>query len=324
MGRRYVITGGTGSFGHGFLDHLMTQPDWPSTSVYVMSRDEQKQQAMRAEYPSDQIRFLLGDVRDYSRVARAIREGDIVIHAAALKIVPSGEYNPDEIIKTNILGTQNVVDACMDKGASHLLCISSDKAVAPVNLYGNTKACLEKLTALSNNFSGTTRMSVVRYGNVLGSRGSIFTLLRTMADRGEISMHASGMTRFWMTMTEATDFVANALAFMKGGEIFVPKIKAAVVDDLCRYLYPDTPIKYAGIRGGDKMHEWLSNEYEVLHDEGWAYRIDPTEWLENQPPLTSDSCVMVAEELLKLDGFSEAVELARQMEYLPREDHHVS
>ena len=190
-----LVTGGTGSFGQAFVRHLL---DTTGSCVRVFSRDEQKQDAMRRQIADKRVRYLLGDVRDRARIQRAVRGCDLVVHAAALKIIPLGEYNPDEVIKTNVGGSENVINACIDAGVESLICISSDKAVSPVNLYGNTKACMEKLAVLANAYSRATRIGVVRYGNVVGSRGSIFTILRAMSEQGRLSITHPGMTRFWI------------------------------------------------------------------------------------------------------------------------------
>lgn len=302
-----LITGGTGSFGQAMVRHLLATTDW---TIRVFSRDEQKQDRMKREIHDARVRYLLGDVRDAGRVRRAVRGCDYVIHAAALKIIPAGEYNPDEVIKTNVLGSNNVIEACVDETVSTLVCISSDKAVAPVNLYGNTKACMERLATLANQSSGYTQINVVRYGNVIGSRGSILTILKEQADSGSLRITHPDMTRFWITLPQACEFVMRVLRQTTGGHIYVPPMRSCSVQDLCVYLYPNTPIVYTGMRNGEKMHEWITNEYEVHEDIGWAYRVDPARWNVGSKPICSADTLVMVEELLGLGGMLEQVRAA--------------
>lgn len=303
-----LITGGTGSFGQAFTRYLLWEGAADDT-IRVFSRDEQKQEAMKRELSDSRVRYLIGDVRDYQRVRRAMRGVDFVVHAAALKIIPMGEYNPDEMIKTNVLGSHNVIEAAIEAGVRAVLCISSDKAVSPVNLYGNTKACMEKLAVLSNNSSGDTAVSVARYGNVVGSRGSVLTILKRQADDGLLQITHADMTRFWMTLPQACDFVMRCLLVMEGGEVFIPKLPAARVEDLAVTLFPDTPVNYCGLRPGEKMHEVLSNEHEWLNDCGWAFRVDPG-WFYGTTPLCSKDAVIPAADLLSRDEYAMEVRRA--------------
>lgn len=302
-----LVTGGTGSFGQAIVRHILASTDW---GIRVFSRDEQKQDAMKREVANDRVRYLLGDVRDAERVRRAVKGCEYVIHAAALKIIPAGEYSPDEIVKTNVLGSHNVIEACVDAGVKSLVCISSDKAVAPVNLYGNTKACMEKLATLANQSSGETVINVVRYGNVIGSRGSILTILGKQAKTGSLRITHPKMTRFWITLDDCCVFVMRVLVERIGGYVFVPPMPSCSVRDLCAHLYPNTPITYTGMRYGEKLHEWLTNEYEVYDNTPWAFRISPSEWGIGNTPISSKNCVVSVKTLLNLKGVNESVRQA--------------
>ncbi|KKM84792.1 hypothetical protein LCGC14_1295650 [marine sediment metagenome] len=308
-----LITGGTGSFGRAFLSFMLENGD-DDDVIRIFSRDEQKQEAMKREIKDNRVRYLIGDVRDYQRVHRAMRDVDIVIHAAALKIVPAGEYNPDEMIKTNVIGSHNVVEAAVDRGVSNVVCLSSDKAVAPVNLYGNTKACMERLALLANGSSGDTKISVVRYGNVIGSRGSILTFLADQAKTGALNIAHRDSTRFWITLGQACELVLSVIASQYGGDIFIPKLKSTRILDLCQTLYPDVPVKYTGLRPGDKVHEWLTNEYEHICDAGFAWRImEPAaggRWEIGNVPISSGDCIIPAKELLAQPDFAAEVDRA--------------
>jgi UDP-N-acetylglucosamine 4,6-dehydratase len=310
-----LVTGGTGSFGRAFVDYMLANIS-SNDSIRVFSRDEQKQEVMKRALDDSRVRFLLGDVRDHNRVERAMRGVDIVVHAAALKIIPIGEYNPDEVIKTNVMGSHNVIEAAVDAGVKSVICISSDKAVAPVNLYGNTKACMEKLALLANQYSRNTAISVVRYGNVIGSRGSILTLLRTQAQNGGLQITHKDMTRFWITLPQACELVLRAIASQRGGEIYVPKLKSTSVLDLCHTLYPGAAVSYTGLRPGEKMHEWLSNEYEQLIDEGWAYKITCEalggDWSKHNRPYSSADCLISAKRMLGQPEFAEEIARANE------------
>lgn len=313
MAKVICITGGTGSLGQAITRYLLNSEQ--DISIRVFSRDEQKQEAMKRAVNDPRVRYLLGDVRDMARVRRAVAGCTHVIHAAALKIIPAGEYNPQETCKTNINGSHNVIEACIDAGVERLVCISSDKAVSPVNLYGATKMCMEKLATLANQYSGKTKIIVVRYGNVIGTRASILTMLSNMAASGSIKITHPEMTRFWLTLNQACDFVTTALYSGSGGEVFIPKLRSTYVEDLCKTLYPDTPIQYIGMRPGDKIHEWMSNEYEVLEDAGWAWVIklkghQSEAWVWGQKPYSSEHSVVSAASLISEPEFAEQVKLA--------------
>lgn len=305
-----LITGGTGSLGTALTKYLLAQRE--QHTIRIFSRDELKQEAMKKAIPDKRVRYLLGDVRDYPRVKRAVRGCDAVIHAAALKIIPAGEYNPNETIKTNVGGSNNVIEACIEAGVKRLVCVSSDKAVAPVNLYGATKMCMEKLATLASQYSNETDIVTVRYGNVIGTRASILTTLKAMAASGSIKITHAEMTRFWITMKQACDFVTTALWHGESGAVYIPKLRSTYVEDLCKTLYPQTPIEYIDIRPGDKVHEWMSNEYEVLEDAGWAHVIRlkghmPGSWVWRQTPYSSEHSIVSAASLLADPEFADEV-----------------
>ena len=264
-----LVTGGTGSFGKAFvktcLDHLLFK------KLIVFSRDEQKQFEMAEEFSDHKnftnLRFFIGDIRDSDRLELAMRDVDIVVHAAALKHVPVAEYNPFECIQTNVQGTQNVVMAALRNRVQKVLMLSTDKAVNPVNLYGASKLSAEKIIIASNHMSGTinTRFSVIRYGNVVASRGSVIPLFQRFIDKGEkyLPITDARMTRFWLRLEEGVDFVLSSLGLMKGGEIFVPKIPSMKVIDIARWMAPNLEHKIIGIRPGEKLHEVLLTSYEA-------------------------------------------------------------
>lgn len=257
-GKVILVTGGTGSFGHEFvrtcLDHH--QPK----KVIIFSRDELKQFEMRRAFPENQypnLRFFIGDIRDRERLYRALDGVDIVVHAAALKQVPACEYNPIEAIRTNVLGATNLVDAAIDRGVKRVLALSTDKAANPVNLYGATKLCSDKLFIAGNHYTGPheTRFSVVRYGNVLGSRGSVVPFFANARAQGQLPVTDVRMTRFIITLPQGVDFVIRNLARMKGGEIFVPKIPSVGILDIAKAVAPECDIEVVGVRPGEKLHE---------------------------------------------------------------------
>ncbi len=262
-----LITGGTGSFGRKFVANLLERCPWIER-VVVFSRDELKQYEMSQIFPKEkypQMRYFIGDVRDEGRVRRAIEGIDTVIHAAALKQVPAAEYNPFECIKTNILGAKNVVDACLDQGVKKVVALSTDKAAAPINLYGATKLCSDKLFVAANNARGSRdiKFSVVRYGNVFGSRGSVIPLFLKQRETGELTITDQRMTRFNITLQEGVDMVFNALENMWGGEIFVPKIPSYRILDVAEALAPDCKLREIGIRPGEKLHEEMITENDA-------------------------------------------------------------
>lgn len=254
-----LITGGTGSFGKAFVRNLLNRfPDLKR--LVIFSRDELKQFEMSEEFsPKNHpaLRYFLGDIRDGSRLKRALEGIDIVIHAAALKQVPAAEYNPFEFIKTNILGAQNLIEACLDSNVHDVIALSTDKAAAPINLYGATKLCSDKLFTAANNVRGhrDLRFSVVRYGNVMGSRGSVIPFFMERRKSGSIPITDSAMTRFNISLQEGVDMVLWALANAKGGEIFVPKIPSYRITDVAQAIAPECPVHVIGIRPGEKIHE---------------------------------------------------------------------
>lgn len=256
---KYLITGGTGSFGQAFTKRLLREKS--TKRVRIFSRDEFKQSEMVQSLTDSRLRFLIGDVRDEARVQSACKGIDIVIHAAAMKQVPACEYNPYEAVKTNILGTQNVISACVDQGVKKAIFISTDKAVAPVNLYGATKLVAEKLWLNADKFSDT-RFSFTRYGNVVGSRGSVVPLFKKQAVDKCITVTHPDMTRFVISIDEAVEFVWQKLQVMKGGEVFIPpNLPSVNIFKLARYICPDCSIDIVGVRPGEKIHEYLDDNY---------------------------------------------------------------
>ena len=257
-----LITGGTGSFGRKFTETVISR--FKPRKVIVFSRDELKQSEMHRQFPEKNIRYLIGDVRDLDRLRRAMHGVDIVVHAAAMKQVPACEYNPFEAVRTNVIGGANVIEAAIDEGVKNVLAISTDKAVNPVNLYGATKLCAEKLFVQGNSYSGHggTRFSCARYGNVVGSRGSVIPLFIEQRQTGVITVTDERMTRFWITLQQGVDFVIQCIATMEGGEIFVPKIPSMHILELVKAIAPDCKIQYTGIRAGEKVHEVLVSEDE--------------------------------------------------------------
>ena len=261
-----LITGGTGSFGKKFTKILLEEK--PPKKIIIFSRDELKQHEMRMhgfDHPS--LRYFIGDVRDRERLLRAMHGVDIVVHAAALKQVPACEYNPMEAIKTNIMGTANVVEAALDAGVKKVMMISTDKAVSPANLYGATKLAAEKLTIQSNAYAAgsATRYSCVRYGNVVGSRGSVVPLFFKQRASGTVTITDDRMTRFWLSLEQGVRFVMNCIEQMEGGEVFVPKIPSTKVTDLAQAIAPTANLNIIGIRPGEKLHEYLISIDEARH-----------------------------------------------------------
>ena len=261
-----LVTGGTGSFGKKFVEIMLA--DFKPKKIIIYSRDELKQHEMRAagfDHPS--LRYFLGDVRDQERLRRALHGVDTVVHAAALKQVPACEYNPMEAIKTNIMGTSNVVEAALDAGVKKVMALSTDKAVNPVNLYGATKLAAEKLVVQSNAYAAgsATRYSCVRYGNVVGSRGSVVPVFLKQRESGKVTITDDRMTRFWLSLEQGARFVIACIEQMEGGEVFVPKIPSMKVIDLGRAIAPQAEIEIIGIRPGEKLHEVLISEDEARH-----------------------------------------------------------
>jgi len=262
-GKTILVTGGTGSFGKKFVE-IMLKKVHPKKLI-IFSRDELKQHEMRmAGFNHPSLRYFIGDVRDAQRLVRAMQGVDVVVHAAALKQVPACEYNPIEAIETNIRGAENVINAALDAGVRKVFALSTDKAVAPTNLYGATKLCAEKLFIQSNSYSGTigTRFSCVRYGNVIGSRGSVIPVFLEQRKRGVLTITDERMTRFWLTLEQGVNFVVKCIDIMHGGEVFVPKIPSMKIVDLARTIAPESKLEITGIRPGEKLHEVLVSEDE--------------------------------------------------------------
>ncbi|MGA1980105.1 MAG: UDP-N-acetylglucosamine 4,6-dehydratase (inverting) [Sedimentisphaerales bacterium] len=262
-----LITGGTGSFGQEFTKKILTEHK--PRKVIVYSRDEYKQYMMRKKFEvyEERLRFFLGDVRDKSRLVRAFEGVDYVVHAAALKQVPALEYNPTEAVNTNVMGADNIVDAAIDRGVKKVVAISTDKAVNPINLYGATKLVAEKIFVAANAYGGgRVKFSAVRYGNVMGSRGSVIPLFVSLKNSGvkEFPITDERMTRFWITLEQGVALVMRVLKEAEGGEIFVPKIRSTRIVDLARAIEPNCTFKYTGIRPGEKLHESLIS-YDEAH-----------------------------------------------------------
>ena len=252
-----LITGGTGSLGKSLVKYFLSHTQVRRIVIY--SRDELKQQAMRIELNNDsRLRWFIGDIRDLERLKRAFHNVDYVIHAAALKQVDTGEYNPIEFIKTNVLGSQNVIDAAIDSGVRRVVALSTDKASSPINLYGATKLTADKLFVAANNYSFSygTIFSVVRYGNVMGSRGSVIPFFQSLAEQGKpLPITDLRMTRFWLSIEKAVKFVVSSLEIMSGGELYVPRIPSMKITDLARAVAPNTELIEIGMRPGEKLHE---------------------------------------------------------------------
>jgi UDP-N-acetylglucosamine 4,6-dehydratase (inverting) len=253
-----LVTGGSGSFGNKFVE--MTLQKYNPKKIIIFCRDEMKQWEMNGKFSNDdRLRFFLGDVRDKDRLHRACNDVDVIVHAAAGKIVPTAEYNPFEYVKTNIVGAMNVIDCAIDNKVKRVVALSTDKACNPVNLYGATKLCSDKLFISGNNYAGSqdTRFAVVRYGNVMGSRGSIIPFFMKMAKTGEIPITDERMTRFLISLDHAVHMVWHALENSKGGEIFVKKCPSMKVVDIAKTIAPNARLKFVGIRPGEKLHEQM-------------------------------------------------------------------
>jgi UDP-N-acetylglucosamine 4,6-dehydratase (inverting) len=268
-GKTILVTGGTGSFGKKFISRILRE--YTPKKVIVYSRDELKQFEMQNTEPFcsnlSKLRFFIGDVRDVERMKMAMEEVDVVVHAAALKQVPACEYNPFEAVKTNIMGAQNVIDATRACGVKLVVALSTDKAAAPINLYGATKLASDKLFVAANNFKGkhNIKYSVVRYGNVMGSRGSVIPFFMNKKCEGKLPITDARMTRFNITLSEGVDLVLYALGNMWGGEIFVPKIPSYRIEDVAKAIAPEVELEYVGIRPGEKLHEEMITETDALN-----------------------------------------------------------
>lgn len=277
-GKTILLTGGTGSFGHAFVRATLHR--FSPKKLIIFSRDEMKQWEMAKKYGDDpRVRFFIGDVRDKDRLARATSGVDVVIHAAATKIVPTAEYNPFEAIKTNIIGAMNVVDVCIDNGVEKVVALSTDKASSPINLYGATKLVSDKLFVAGNNYvgGGSTRFAVVRYGNVMGSRGSVIPFFLTKKGSGSLPITDPEMTRFMITLEQGVDLVWRALDDMQGGEIYVKKIPSIKVIDIAKVIDPSANLEIIGIRPGEKIHEQMISQEDAqnTYDCGDYFKILP-------------------------------------------------
>jgi UDP-N-acetylglucosamine 4,6-dehydratase len=259
-GKSVLVTGGTGSFGQKFVQRLLKDDE--VSKVIVFSRDELKQFEMQSDVNSPKLRYFLGDVRDFQRLKQATVGVDVIVHAAAIKQIAAAEYNPMEAIKTNILGAENIINVAIENNVSKVIALSTDKAANPANLYGATKLCSDKLMVAGNILAGkrSVRFSVVRYGNVLGSRGSVIPFFKEQMKNGFLPITDINMTRFWLTIDEGVQFVLDSLSRMHGGEIFVPKIPSFKVVDVATVISPNSPIKIIGIRPGEKLHEVMITE----------------------------------------------------------------
>lgn len=282
-----LVTGGTGSFGHAFVPLALAKYD-PKRLV-IFSRDEMKQWEMAKLYGNDQrVRFFIGDVRDKDRLSRALNGIDYVVHAAATKIVPTAEYNPFECVKTNVLGAMNLIDACIDQGVKRVVALSTDKASSPANLYGATKLTSDKLFIAGNAYSGNddTRFAVVRYGNVMGSRGSVIPLFMTLAKKGVLPVTDERMTRFMITLEQGVDLVWHAFDDMVGGEIYVKKIPSMKIGDIARAVDPAARLEMVGIRPGEKLHEQMIASEDAPHTFEYTdhYKILPAIFNWSQDP----------------------------------------
>lgn len=261
-----LITGGTGSFGHTFVPMLLEK--YNPRRVIIFSRDEMKQWEMAKKFEGDsRVRFFIGDVRDRDRLYRALDNVDYVVHAAATKIVPTAEYNPFECIKTNIIGAMNLIEACIDKGVKSVVALSTDKASSPINLYGATKLASDKVFVSGNSYAGShkTRFSVVRYGNVMGSRGSVIPFFLSVRDKGILPITDERMTRFMISLEEGVELVWHAFEDMEGGEIYVKKIPSMKVTDLARIVAPEAKHEVVGIRPGEKLHEQMIGSEDAYY-----------------------------------------------------------
>jgi UDP-N-acetylglucosamine 4,6-dehydratase/5-epimerase len=259
-----LITGGTGSFGKKFVEVMLR--DYHPRKIIIFSRDELKQHEMRVGGFNDRsLRYFIGDVRDADRLRRAMHGVDIVVHAAALKQVPACEYNPIEAIMTNVMGAKNVIEAALDRNVQRVLAMSTDKATAPVNLYGATKLVAEKLFVQANSYSGHegSRFACVRYGNVVGSRGSVVPLFKQQSAEGRVTVTDERMTRFWITLEQGVHFVISCIEQMHGGEVFIPKIPSMNIMDLVATVAPECDVEFVGIRPGEKLHEAMISEDEA-------------------------------------------------------------
>lgn len=294
-----LITGGTGSFGHTFVP--LTLEKYNPKRLVIFSRDEMKQWEMAKKYQNDsRVRFFIGDVRDKERLARALDGIDYVVHAAATKIVPTAEYNPFECVKTNINGAMNVIDACIDRGVKRVVALSTDKASSPANLYGATKLASDKLFVAGNSYSGShgTRFAVVRYGNVMGSRGSVIPFFMSIAKQGVLPITDPRMTRFMITLEQGVELVWHAFDDMVGGEIYVKKIPSMKITDIAQAVAPEARMDVVGIRPGEKLHEQMIGPEDALHTYEYAehFKILPAIHGWSEDPARINDGLRVAED----------------------------
>ncbi len=337
-GKTILVTGGTGSFGRAFVRKALR--DYDPKRVIVFSRDELKQHEMRNHFRDSRLIFFLGDVRDRDRLYRAFKaDVDVVIHTAALKQVPACEYNPFEAIKTNVLGAQNIIDAAIDCEVPRVIALSTDKAVNPTNIYGASKLCAEKLFIHGNSYAGDriTRFCCVRYGNVLGSRGSVLPVFLRQRKSGLVTVTDQRMTRFWIRLETAVEFVISCIATMRGGEVIVPKMPSMALIDMVRTLAPECSVSVTGIRPGEKLHEVLISAEEARHtlSLGDRYVIVPENpsWRISGPwvgdPVASNftfasdrnQLQMTPEQLLEI--VNSDLDLSQPSNWLDQREHHV-
>ncbi|MDA8913612.1 UDP-N-acetylglucosamine 4,6-dehydratase (inverting) [Amylibacter sp.] len=319
-GSTILITGGTGSFGHKFIQ--MTLETYSPKKIIVFSRDEMKQWEMAKLYQDDdRVRFFIGDVRDRDRLYRAFDGVDYVVHAAATKIVPTAEYNPFECIKTNVNGAMNVIDAAIDKGVKGVVALSTDKASSPINLYGATKLTSDKLFVAANAYSGEhgTKLSVVRYGNVMGSRGSVIPFFESIKHKGVLPITDERMTRFMITLDQGVELVWHAFDDMVGGEIYVKKIPSMSVVDLARTLAPECKLEFVGIRPGEKLHEQMIGEEDAHYTFEYPehYKILPVinEW-STSPERIKDGIKVAKDFVYRSDNNGEWMSADKLMEWI--------
>jgi UDP-N-acetylglucosamine 4,6-dehydratase (inverting) len=320
-----LLTGGTGSFGNSFVP--MTLARYNPRRLVIFSRDEMKQWEMAKLYGRDErVRFFIGDVRDKDRLARAMEGVDFVVHAAATKIVPTAEYNPFECVKTNIIGAMNVIDACIDAKVSRVVALSTDKASSPVNLYGASKLASDKLFVAGNSYSGgnRTRFAVVRYGNVMGSRGSVIPLFLSLAGQGSLPITDARMTRFMITLEQAVELVWRAFEDMVGGEIYVKKIPSMNITEIAAAVSPETRVEIVGIRPGEKLHEQMigTEDAPYTYDYDGYYKILPAihQWSDD-PARISNGAKVAADFTYRSDNNPDwmSVETLRQWVALNRD-----
>ena len=296
-----LITGGTGSFGHTFVP--MTLAKYNPRRLVIYSRDEMKQWEMAKLYADDpRVRFFIGDVRDKDRLSRALDGIDYVVHAAATKIVPTAEYNPFECVKTNVMGAMNLIDACIDRGIKRVVALSTDKASSPANLYGATKLASDKLFVAGNSYAGghDTRFAVVRYGNVMGSRGSVIPFFLSIADQGKLPITDARMTRFMISLEQGVELVWHAFDDMVGGEIYVKKIPSMKVTDVALAVAPEARQEIVGIRPGEKLHEQMIGTEDALHTYEYAdyFKILPAIHNWSSDPVRINGGKKVAEDFI--------------------------